>query len=81
MKLTKREREVSRLVAEGYTNESIGNNLGITFETVKKHIKAINAKLGCKNRTELAVAVVKEKYEEKLAEIRREYGIFDVRSH
>lgn len=81
MKLTKREREVSRLVAEGHTNESIGHQLGIGGATVKKHVQSVTSKLGCANRVELAVMVVTEKYEAKLAQLRAEYGLFDMQSH
>ena len=70
-----------RLIAEGHTDESIGHRLGITTDTAKKHLRNSSAKLGCKNRTELAVMFVTEKYEAKLEKLRREYGIFDLTSH
>jgi len=81
MKLTRREREVSRLVAEGHTNESIGHQLSIGIATVKKHVQAATSKLGCKNRVELAVMVVTEKYEAQLQKLRLEYSMFDLNSH
>jgi len=48
--LTPREREVLQLVAEGHTNKEIGKELGITEDTVKKHMQSILAKLDTTNR-------------------------------
>ncbi|RJL34607.1 DNA-binding response regulator [Bailinhaonella thermotolerans] len=54
--LTAREREVAELVAAGLTNRQIARRLGITLETVKKHLTHILAKTECPSRTVLAVA-------------------------
>lgn len=35
--LSKREQEVLRLLAKGHTQESVGNQLGISTSTVKNH--------------------------------------------
>lgn len=43
--LTDREREVLALVAEGRTNQAIGDRLFITERTVEKHVNAIFEKL------------------------------------
>ena len=48
--LTPREREVLQLVTEGHTNKEIGKELGITEDTVKKHMQSILAKLDTTNR-------------------------------
>ncbi|MDG4825534.1 response regulator transcription factor [Asanoa sp. WMMD1127] len=45
-RLTPREREVLRLMAEGRTNAGIANRLGVTEKAVNKHINNIFAKLG-----------------------------------
>lgn len=54
-RLTRREREVLRLVAQGHTNQEIGRELMLSVSTVKTHIEHIIAKLGVADRTEAAV--------------------------
>jgi DNA-binding NarL/FixJ family response regulator len=49
--LTARELQVLRLVAEGFSNRHIGNQLVINEETVKGHVKSLLAKLGARDRT------------------------------
>ena len=44
--LTKREREVLALMAEGRSNRAIGERLFITEHTVEKHVKSIFGTLG-----------------------------------
>ena len=51
--LTDREREVLKLVAEGYTTQQIAEMLTITPKTVEGHKTNLMAKLGIHNRTEL----------------------------
>lgn len=50
-KLTSRELEVLRLVAEGCANKTIARNLDISVGTVKSHVKAILHKLDSSSRT------------------------------
>jgi DNA-binding CsgD family transcriptional regulator len=52
--LTPREREVSRLLMAGHSNQSIAAELGIGHHTVKDHVKAVLSKTGCRARGELA---------------------------
>lgn len=52
--LTSRENEVAQLVAEGYTNNEIANELCISVSTVKSHMQKIFEKLGIANRTMLS---------------------------
>jgi DNA-binding NarL/FixJ family response regulator len=54
--LTEREVEVLREIAGGNRNRDIAENLFITEETVKVHIKHIMEKLGASDRTQ-AVAI------------------------
>jgi RNA polymerase sigma factor (sigma-70 family) len=54
--LTDREREVLELLAKGYTNRQIADQLGITANTVKKHVDHILQKLQVSTRA-AAVAV------------------------
>lgn len=51
--LTEREREVLKLVAEGYTSQAIADLLCVSKRTVMCHRANIAAKLGIHNRTEL----------------------------
>lgn len=53
-RLTRREREVLTLVAEGRTNRQIGSALHITEGTAALHVSRILSKLDVKNRGEAA---------------------------
>lgn len=54
--LTEREHEVLGLMAHGFTNPQIGNELVISRATAKAHVSSILSKLGVATRTE-AVAL------------------------
>jgi two-component system response regulator NreC len=51
--LTNRERDVLKLVAEGYTTQEIADRLVVSPKTVEGHRTNLMAKLGIHNRTEL----------------------------
>lgn len=51
--LSRREIEVARLAAKGYTNAQIAQTLYISTETVKRHMASIFEKLGIESRKEL----------------------------
>ncbi len=51
-KLTDREMDVLRLLAQDKTNKEIAAALGITERTVKFHVSSIMGKLGAANRNE-----------------------------
>jgi DNA-binding NarL/FixJ family response regulator len=53
--LTSRERAVADEVVQGRTNKEIAVTLGITERTVKAHLGAIFAKLGVRDRLQLAL--------------------------
>jgi LuxR family transcriptional regulator, maltose regulon positive regulatory protein len=57
-RLTRREREVLRLLAEGLSNKEIAGTLFISEFTVKLHLRHIYAKLGVRNRMEAALHAV-----------------------
>lgn len=52
--LTKREREILKLVAEGYSNGQLARLLWVTEPTVKFHLSNVYRKLNVSNRTEAA---------------------------
>jgi DNA-binding NarL/FixJ family response regulator len=52
--LSEREREVLQLLTAGADNKNIGITLGISINTVEKHLKNIYGKLGVTSRTEAA---------------------------
>jgi DNA-binding NarL/FixJ family response regulator len=54
-KLSERETEVLRLVAQGYANKTIARELSITERTVKAHVGSILAKLHLASRTQAAL--------------------------
>ena len=53
--LTTREEDVLVTVARGLTNTEIADELHISLSTVKTHLGALMAKLGARNRVELAM--------------------------
>ena len=53
--LTDREMDVLKLIANGYTNQKIADELVITIGTVKGHVSNILSKLQLADRTEAAV--------------------------
>ena len=58
--LTEREVDVLNLIAKGCSNQEISNNLFISLNTVKTHIKNIFQKLEVEDRTQAAMKAVKE---------------------
>jgi DNA-binding NarL/FixJ family response regulator len=53
--LTDREEQILASVARGRTNSEIGEELFITLSTVKTHIASLMAKIGARNRVEVAL--------------------------
>jgi DNA-binding NarL/FixJ family response regulator len=53
--LTGREREVLKLVAEGYSNAEIADLLTIAESTIKTHVKRILAKIDARDRAQAVV--------------------------
>ncbi|MFC9787977.1 ATP-binding protein [Rhodococcus sp. NPDC127528] len=56
--LTKREQQVSELVAEGLTNKAIAARLVISQRTAQGHVEHVLAKLGFTSRAQIAAWVV-----------------------
>jgi DNA-binding CsgD family transcriptional regulator/tetratricopeptide (TPR) repeat protein len=55
--LTRREREVSRLAADGLSNHDIAAQLGVSVRTVEGHILRATGKLGVRGRGDLGRAL------------------------
>ena len=58
--LTEREIEVIVLIAQGYSNQMIGDLLFISERTVRTHVSNILSKLHLANRTQAALYALKE---------------------
>lgn len=59
--LTKQQRKIVKLLAEGYDNYEIADELNIAYRTVKQHIYLLMKKLEARDRTEVVVWFYKEK--------------------
>jgi DNA-binding CsgD family transcriptional regulator len=57
--LSEREREILRLVATGLSNQQIANQLGISVNTVKVHLRNVFSKIGVASRTEATMYAVR----------------------
>lgn len=53
--LTPRQREVLLLLADGLSTPVIATRLGLSKETVRNHVRAVLAELGCHSRLEAVV--------------------------
>ena len=53
--LTEREEQVLAAVARGRSNDEIARELYVTLSTVKSHVGSLMAKLGVRNRVEIAI--------------------------
>ncbi|MFB9903880.1 ATP-binding protein [Allokutzneria oryzae] len=56
-RLTRRERQVAELVAQGHGNQEIADRLAIARRTAEVHVARILAKLGCASRAQIATWV------------------------
>jgi len=54
-RLTPREKEVLRLLAEGYPSRSIAAEMGISYTTVRTHIRSLGSKLAVHSKLEAVV--------------------------
>jgi DNA-binding NarL/FixJ family response regulator len=56
--LTRREREILKLLVTGQSNREIGDRLGVREVTVKSHLRRLFGKLGVSNRTEAVLCLL-----------------------
>ncbi len=61
VRMTKREREIIALIADGLSNKEIAQHLNIATHTVKSHVHNIMEKLALHSRLQIAMQVVDEK--------------------
>ena len=54
--ITDRQRQVVELIAAGYSNDEIGEQLRISPRTVKAHCDVLRQKLGVSRRRQIPVA-------------------------
>ena len=54
-RLTPREKEVLRMMAEGTSSREIASKLGISYTTVRTHIRSLGSKLGVHSKLEAIV--------------------------
>ena len=57
--LSKREREILRLLSDGKTNEAIGKELFLSPETIRTHVRNAMVKLSAKTRTQAVVIAMR----------------------
>jgi NarL family two-component system response regulator LiaR len=58
--LTEREVEVLGLVAQGFTNQEIGDRLFVSERTVRSHVSNVLSKLHLANRTQAALYALRK---------------------
>ncbi len=63
--LSPREREIMHLMAEGHTAEQIGDQITVSVETVRTHVRNVIRKLQARNRVH-AIAIALERGEIQL---------------
>jgi len=58
--LSPREKEIARLIAQGFSNKYIGENLKISYWTVNTYLRRIFSKLGVTSRTAMVTRLMAE---------------------
>jgi DNA-binding NarL/FixJ family response regulator len=59
--LTQREVEVVKYLVDGLRNKEIGDEMDISYETIKEHVQHILRKVGVTDRTQAAVWALRNK--------------------
>lgn len=63
MRLTERQAEIVRLIAEGCSDKEVAARLGISRRTVRTHLEKIYAKHGIRSRTKVAAEWLRQENE------------------
>lgn len=63
--LSPREEQILQLVAKGHSNKLIAGNLGMSFDTVRTHLKRVFKKLHVQSRTEAAMRYIHSRMSEQ----------------
>ena len=58
--LTEQQRTILSLIAQGYSNKEIGNQMVLSENTIKSYIQDLLQKMGARNRVEAAMMASKE---------------------
>jgi len=58
--LTEQQRTILGLIAQGYSNKEIGNQMVLSENTIKSYIPDLLQKMGARNRVEAAMIAPKE---------------------
>lgn len=58
-RITVRQYEVLRLVAQGHSNDAVAKRLGCSAETVKKHLRVIFERLGASDRASAVATAIR----------------------
>lgn len=56
MDITERQKQVIRLVAQGFSNDEAGAELGVSPRTIKAHCDVLRGKLGVQKRRQIPLA-------------------------
>ena len=56
--ITKRQREILKLLAQGHSYEDIGLALNLSINTVRSHVRAIYERLGASTKVEAVIAAI-----------------------
>jgi DNA-binding NarL/FixJ family response regulator len=63
--LTRRQRQVARMLASGATNVEVARALNISGDTAKSHARAVLGKLGVRSRRELVMALTRHRPDDR----------------
>ena len=58
--LTSREKQILRLLAEGYTHKEIADKLDKTVPALRFEMRILRAKLGAENSTQAVATAIRE---------------------
>lgn len=59
-KLTPRQQDVMRLLAQGYSQKEAARRLGMAYGTIRKHTMAARERTACRSTTEIVAKAAGE---------------------